>query len=355
MEDQQQRHQFGLVWVKGKGYHNRCRVCQWTWPTRRQSACPGVPRYAYGAWPSTLHPAGELLRLGREIPPKADGCAYQLREPHWLWLYYDEREIAPFAYSPPPKQTLRARLRAFFKKEEDDYDYTWYTRCQICGYTPSDPYAGLIDEGLCRTCRFQRDWGREIQDIRHWAQRVLQDEHAILLDTETTGLQKHDEVIELALLSTSDRRLLYHSLIRPSQPISWERSLRYVPDKQRRSAPTFGEAWRDVLPILESSSTIISYNADFHRVRLAWTARQYGYQLPPLRWECLMTRYAVFYAKPRSITRPGSFGYQTLNNACRQQHTTGSLMHDASEHVKAARRLLRALAEKEGQHWDAIR
>src|SRR5258708_7230006 len=105
MENQQQRHQFD--WAERHRW--RCRVCQWSWSTRRRSTCPGVPRYAYGAWPPTLHSAGELIRLGRVVPPTADGCAYQLREPHWLWLY-DERVATPVPL-PPPK-TFRARLRA---------------------------------------------------------------------------------------------------------------------------------------------------------------------------------------------------------------------------------------------------
>ncbi len=115
MENQQRRHQFDWVWVKGN--RKRCRVCQWSWPTRRQSACPGVPRYAYEAWPPTLHPAGELIRLGREIPLTADGCAYQLLEPHWLWLYYDDREITPFNYSPPKTFRARTPSRVVCKEE----------------------------------------------------------------------------------------------------------------------------------------------------------------------------------------------------------------------------------------------
>jgi DNA polymerase-3 subunit epsilon len=273
--------------------------------------------------------------------------------PHWLWLYYDEREIAPFVYSPPPKMTFRARVRAFFKKEGSGT--IWYTRCQLCGSSPSGQFAGIIDEGLCRTCRTQRAWCQEVLDIRHWAQRMLQDEQAVLLDTETTGLGKRDVVIELALLSVSDKRMLYHSLIRPNRSIPWAASSRNsLWDEQMRSAPTFERVWRDVLPILANCSTVISYNAAFHRSRLAWTAQQYGYQLPPLTWECLMTRYATFYGYPRSV-HAMSYLYQSLDNACRQQNTTRSVVHNASEHVKAARRLLYALAEKEGQHWDASR
>ena len=344
MENQQRRHQFDWVWLKGN--RKRCRVCQWSWPTRRQSACPGVPRYAYGAWPPTLHPAGELIRLGREIPLTADGCAYQLLEPHWLWLYYDDREIAPFNYSPP--KTFRARLRAFFEGGE--------TMCQVCGYQPTDQYAGTIVDGLCRTCQFQRSWCQQVLDIRHWAQSMLRDEHAVLLDTETTGLGDRDVVIELALLSASDRQLLYNSLIRPNQPIPWAVSVRNsLRDEQMRSAPTFHQVWKDVLPILERYQTVISYSAAFHQARLDWTAQLYGYRLPPLKWECLMTRYARFYGKVRPGDDESPFQWQSLYRACRQQKTTPSFLPKASEQVKAARRLLRAIAEKEGQHWDASR
>ncbi len=249
-----------------------------------------MPRYAYGAWPPTLHPAGELIGLGREIPLTADGCAYQLLEPHWLWLYYDDREIAPFSYSPP--KTFRARLRAFFEASK--------ARCQVCGYEPTNQYRHTIVDGLCRTCQFQRAWCQQVLDIRHWAQSMLQDEHAVLLDTETTGLGDRDVLIELALLSTSSRELLFSSLIRPNQPIPWAVSLRNsLQDEQMRSAPTFRQVWDDLLPILELNQTVISYSAAFHHSRLDWTAQLNGCQLPPLKWECLMTRYATFYGRVR--------------------------------------------------------
>ncbi len=345
MENPQQRHQFDSVWGGNRDLY-RCRVCQWTWRTHRQTACPGVPRYAYGAWPPTLHPAGELKRLGREIPPTPDGCAYQLLEPHWLWLYTDERQVAPYEYSPP--STFRQRLRAFFEEKP-----LW---CQVCGYQPAHHDAGSLVDGLCRTCRWQRSWCQQVLDIRSWAQQMLQDEYALVLDTETTGLGERDVVTELALLSASDRQLLYNSQIRPyplaSLSMAWHDTL---VDHRLQAAPTFWAAWRDVQPILEDHQTVISYNAAFHHARLAWTAQLYGYQLPPLRWECLMTRYAAFYGRVRPDDEESPYQWQPLYRACRQQGTTPFFVDKAAEHAKAARRLLRAIAEKEGQHWDANR
>jgi DNA polymerase III subunit epsilon len=352
MENQQRRHQLDLVRVEGGRYLkyvNRCRVCQWSWPTRRRSACPGVPRYAYGAWPPTLHPAGELKRLGREIPPSPDGCAYRLWEPHWLWLY-DER-VAPPAPPPPPPKTFGARVRAFFLGEE-----AGKAICQVCGYEPADDRSADLVDGLCRTCHFQRAWRQKVQDIRHWAQRVLLDEGAILLDTQTTGLGERDVVIELALLSASEGVPLYNTLIRPNRPIPWAATLRHsLMDADVRSAPTFGEIWADLLPILERYQRVISYNAAYHRGRLDWTAQVYGFRLPPLKWDCLMTRYAEFYGQLRNGDAANPYRWQTLRNACMQQKTHAGRSPRALSQVKRARRLLVAIAEQEGEHWDATR
>ncbi len=342
MENQQQRHQ--LDWV---GRHRwRCRVCQWSWSTRRRSACPGVPRYAYGAWPDTLHPAGELRRLGRQVPPSPDGCAYQLWEPHWLWLYY-EREATPVP--PPPPKTFRARLRMFFFGGET-------TMCQICGYEPDPDHAGTIVNGLCQTCHLQQAWRRQIQEVRYWAQSMLRDERAVLLDTETTGLSERDVVIELALLSVAEGTPLLNTLIRPDRPIPWEATLRHgLYDSDMRSAPPFGDVWGELLPILERHQTVISYSAAYHQTHLEWTAQLYGYQLPPLEWHCLMTRYAKFFGKIRLGDAQSLYQWQTLNRACKQQHTDAGRSPRALSQVKRARRLLVALAEKEGEHWDASR
>ena len=342
MENQQQRHQ--LEWV---GRHRwRCRVCQWSWSTRRRSACPGVPRYAYGAWPAKASQFSGWMQCGRPGPPSPDGCACQLWEPHWLWLYYDEREATPVP--PPSPMTFRARLRTFFFGEGET------TMCHICGYEPDTDHAGTVVDGLCQTCHVQQAWRRQIREVRHWAQSMLRNERAVLLDTETTGLDERDVVIELALLSAMDGTPLLNTLIRSDRPIPWDATLRHgLYDSDMRSAPPFREVWGELLPILERYQTMISYSAAFHRSHLEWTAGLYGYQLPPLEWHCLMTLYARYYGKVYLDDSQCPYQWQTLYRACKQQHTDAGRSPRALSQVKRARRLLVALAEKEGEHWDA--
>ncbi len=183
---------------------------------------------------------------------------------------------------------------------------------------------------------------------------MLQDEHAILLDTETTGLGEHDGVIELALLSTMEGTPLLNTRIRPDRPIRRDATKRHgLTDANVRAAPTFGEIWGELLPLLESYPMVISYGAAFHRERLAWTAQVNGYRLPPLEWHCLMLWYATFYGEVRSGDADDPFEWQSLCNACRQQHVDAGRSPRALSQVKRAHRLLQALTEPEGIHWDA--
>lgn len=331
MEKQEQHHM--LEREKGQW---RCKVCRWTWTRRRRSACPGVPRYAYSTWPSALKTAGELKRLGRQVPSSPDGCMYQLLEPHWLWLY-DEQKAIPY------RKTFGLSLRVFLSGK---------VTCRVCEQE-AVRFSDLVD-GMCQTCHFQSMWHQQCQEIRRWARTMLDDKQAVFLDTETTGLGDHDVVIEVALLRASDGIPLLNTLIRPNRPISWEATYRhFLTDAHVRSAPTFQEVWTQLQPLLEQFPTVIGYSAAFHRDHLQWTAQLYGYKLPSLEWHCLMTQYAVFYGKVRPEDAQSPFQWQQISSACKQQKTIAGHSPRALNQVKRARRLLQAIAEKEGQRWDS--
>ena len=141
--------------------------------------------------------------------------------------------------------------------------------CQICGYEPDRDHAETIVNGLCRTCHLQQAWRRQVQDVPHWAQKMLRDERAILLDTQATGLGERDVVIELALLSATEGTPLYDTLIRLNRPIPWEATSRHglgmricdQPLPLARSGPS-------CCPSSCAIRVVISYSAAFHRDRL---------------------------------------------------------------------------------------
>lgn len=59
------------------------------------------------------------------------------------------------------------------------------------------------------------------QEVITWARRVVAEGEALILDTETTGLEAHDEVIQLAIVDMRGNVVL-QSLVRPTVPVGTE-------------------------------------------------------------------------------------------------------------------------------------
>lgn len=314
-----------------------CSVCHWSWERRKRSPCPGVMRYAWGAWPAHLKTAGELHRSGLPIPDSPHGCYYQRLEPHWLWLY-DARKIV---HARPP---LSPHPPLWFRANE---------RCQRCGCEERERQGPPTVGGMCRACSFEREWTRQCNEIRTWAQASLQDNHTVLLDTETTGLGNTDTVIEIAVISAAQGATLLNTRIQNTRPIQEAAiSRHHLTQSDLQSAPLFPAVWADLVAVLRQTQTVICYHADFHREKLTRTARHYGFALPLLEWQCLMNRYATFYGKVRKDDPVNPFQWQTLARACQQQDIPLGPSPRSLAQVQRARRLLQALAEKQGKQYE---
>jgi DNA polymerase-3 subunit epsilon len=315
----------------------QCKVCRWIWDKRKRSRCPGVTRYEFSTWPTYLKTAGELSRLGLQIPSAPDGSYYRRLEPHWLWLY-DERKAVHFTPSVAKYTMLLLQTNE---------------KCQMCGCEVSELDDPHIVDGLCQVCRFEKDWIEQRNEIRAWAQASLHTEGTVLLDTETTGLETTDTVIELAVISTTQGTKLLNTRIQTDQPIKQEANYRHgLRNSDLLSAPPFAEVWADLSALLKQTQTIICYNADFHRERLIWTAQHEGFAFPQVDWQCLMNRYATFYGKVRKDDPVDPFQWQALSEACKQQGTEGGQSPRSLAQVQRARRLLQALAEKKGAYHE---
>ena len=76
----------------------QCRVCQWTWKQRPAMACPGVPRYEWGAWPEHAKTVNQLRQMHLKPQGAPIGCYYRAsrntKPDRWLWLY-DVRTAVP--------------------------------------------------------------------------------------------------------------------------------------------------------------------------------------------------------------------------------------------------------------------
>lgn len=110
----------------------------------------------------------------------------------------------------------------------------------------------------------------------------------IYIDTETTGLSRSDEIIEMAVISDSGE-VLFNSLIKPTQPIPAEATaIHGITDNDVIGAPVWSDIHSKVVHLLESADCVIAYNSNFDERMIRQTAVLYGLTVPSYRTKCVM-------------------------------------------------------------------
>src|SRR5262245_12260367 len=85
--------------------------------------------------------------------------------------------------------------------------------------------------------------GAARRDVSTWARQVLATGEPLLLDTETTGLEAHDEVIQLTIVDMQGTIVL-DTLVRPTRPIAPEaRAMHGITDQTLAEAPPFSDLY----------------------------------------------------------------------------------------------------------------
>ena len=221
--------------------------------------------------------------------------------------YYRGRDYCLYDVSQaePRRQPSQAQLKALEKARRQAY--TLRTCTGGCGRVVSpDDYARMkrnkgkmtvqLDKNgryYCRHCRDRRTAAR-------WAQGVLDDTGAIILDTETTGLDIYDQVIEVSIINLAGEPLL-DTLVKHNLPgvIPPDVSrIHGITQEMVADAPTFLDIYPDLRKILTRASRIIIYNAEFDHRLLNQTRR--AWKLPlfkPAQLECAMNWYAQWYGE----------------------------------------------------------
>ncbi len=184
------------------------------------------------------------------------------------------------------------------------------------------------------------------QDVITWARQVIDTGETLILDTETTGLDAHDEVIQLGIVDMHGTVLL-NILVRPTSPIAPEaRAIHDITDEVLAQAPSFSHL-HETIAVLLGNRSVLAYHADFDRRILAQTCAKYG--LPPFEvaaWDCVMERYASFWGER---SRSGHDKPQSLSTACMQQGIEVHGHHDAVQDCLLTLALIKAVAVAEDE------
>ena len=169
----------------------------------------------------------------------------------------------------------------------------------------------------------------------------------IYLDTETTGMGYHDEVVEIAILD-HDGSVVIDSLVKSIGEISSEAfAVHGITKGMVADAPTWGELWPEVEAALKDRVVAI-YNAEFDNRMMMQSNRLHGLSWVPQYKDsfCIMKLYAQFYGQWNSYHN--SFTWQSLDSARRQCSIEIPNTHRAKDDTLLARAVLHYMAGQEG-------
>ena len=148
-----------------------------------------------------------------------------------------------------------------------------------------------------------------------WARQVLRRKRRyVILDTETTGLGKSDEIIQLAVIAV-DGRCLFNENVRPTKKkrISADAiAVHGLRMDSLSSCPTFSEL-RKPLKKAIGRRRIVTYNAQFDMRLYRQTYQLAGGFLPKGEWECAMLEYSRFVGEWSDYHE--SYKWQKLDGA----------------------------------------
>lgn len=181
------------------------------------------------------------------------------------------------------------------------------------------------------------------QDAIRWAQGILKQNNALILDTESTGLDEEAEIVQIGILDLAGNVLL-DALIRPERPIQAEASAVHGIGKEALANALAFEYVYGAIAVLLHERHVIAYNVDFDRRMLNQTCQVHS--LPRVQagsWSCAMHRYAEFYGEWNSYH--GSFRWQSLGTACWQQNITVNDAHAAVGDCRLTLQLMKAMAK----------
>jgi DNA polymerase-3 subunit epsilon len=172
--------------------------------------------------------------------------------------------------------------------------------------------------------------------------RSVVDRLPVYLDTETTGLNPSDEIIEISIVD-HDGKVLLETLVRPSQPIPPDATrIHGITNEETQAARTWPVIWPEVRSILFERVVVI-YNQEFDLRMMAQSHARY--RLP---WKEHFNTFDLLklYAEYRGEWDPRrrSYRYHSLDAAGKQCGIVLQNAHRATADTLLTRALLRYIA-----------
>jgi DNA polymerase-3 subunit epsilon len=120
------------------------------------------------------------------------------------------------------------------------------------------------------------------EQTTEWARKLLASTDWCILDTETTGLGRDAEIVQIAIIAPSGQVLL-DTLVKPTKPIPWDAThIHGITNERVAEAPSFLAIAPDLRETI-SGMRVVIYNANYDERLLQQSALASGwndYDLP---------------------------------------------------------------------------
>ncbi|EIA1562743.1 3'-5' exonuclease [Vibrio parahaemolyticus] len=171
--------------------------------------------------------------------------------------------------------------------------------------------------------------------------------NAVILDTETTGLDSDARIVEITGICANTGEVLFNQLVNPLCAIPQEATaIHGITDSDVECMPAFDVVWNQIKGSLFDKHVLV-YNFDYDYRLIAQSLSDFGYPIKNLahmiNGECVMLWYAEFYGELNAFY--GNYVWQKLTNACAQQGVDISDLtaHRALGDCEMTRRLVHAV------------
>ncbi len=216
--------------------------------------------------------------------------------------------------------------------------------CRCCGLVIPTI---LIKDRLCVLCNYQLNWLQEKhqESLENFSSWWKDREKYIIIDTETTGLNEDDEIIEISILSLTGETLL-DTLVKPKKEIpQFITKLTGITNEMVSKAPVFSDVLDDINRILKGK-ILLTFNAKFDIRMIDQSLKNYGlsfnYDIDSVK--CVMLEYAQYFGEYRKIEQ--DFKRKSLKKAIETEGINLKQNHRSLGDCELVLELIKSIATK---------
>jgi DNA polymerase III epsilon subunit-like protein len=177
-----------------------------------------------------------------------------------------------------------------------------------------------------------------------WARDLLAIGDFVIVDTETTGFDAHDEVIQIGVVD-QDGKVLLETLIKPGQSIK-NHLYHGITDEMVNDAPSFPEIFEKLQAAFKGKK-VLAYNWDYDSKMINQMCRKHELPVWGDDGECVMEMYAQFNGEWDIYH--GNYRWKKLRDALAalglKHEDFGEKEHDACTDARATLAVIKKMAE----------